>query len=72
VISCDTSVAHLAGALGKPVWLVLKYVPDWRWLLEREDTPWYSSMKLYRQAQLDRWAPVFERMTVDLRHLCAR
>jgi hypothetical protein len=72
VISCDTSVAHLAGALGKPVWLVLKYVPDWRWLLEREDTPWYSSMKLYRQAQLDQWAPVFERMTVDLRHLCAR
>ncbi len=55
IISVDTSVAHLAGALGKPVWVLLPFVPDWRWLLDREDSPWYPGMKLWRQLQLDDW-----------------
>ncbi len=48
VIAVDTSVAHLAGALAKPVWLLLPYIPDWRWLLDRDDTPWYPTVRLFR------------------------
>ena len=58
VISVDTSVAHLSGALGRPTWVLLPYLPDWRWLLERVDSPWYSSVKLYRQAAASDWEPV--------------
>jgi hypothetical protein len=62
VVSCDTSVAHLAGALARPVWLALKYVPEWRWLMERDDTPWYPGMRLFRQSAPNDWAGVFAAM----------
>jgi hypothetical protein len=62
----DTSVAHLAGALGVPTWLLLPHVPDWRWLLHREDSPWYPSMKLYRQLRRGDWTAMFERVRGDL------
>ncbi len=58
LITVDTSVAHLAGALGVPVWTLLPYVPDWRWLLDRDDTPWYPTMRLFRQSHAGDWAGV--------------
>jgi tetratricopeptide (TPR) repeat protein len=66
VISIDTSVAHLAGALGKPVWTLLPFVPDWRWLLNREDSPWYPTMKLFRQPSLGDWKNVIDKVLVNL------
>ena len=69
VVSVDTSVAHLSGALGKPTWIMLPFSPDWRWLLDRNDSPWYPSVKLYRQnADLD-WDAVIERVNTDLQLL---
>lgn len=62
IITCDTSIAHLAGALGRPVWVVLQHAADWRWLLEREDCPWYPSMRLFRQSQRGDWPEVFGRV----------
>lgn len=62
VITVDTSVAHLAGALGRPVWMLLPYAPDWRWLMEREDCPWYPSMRLFRQAASGNWEEMFTRI----------
>jgi tetratricopeptide (TPR) repeat protein len=60
VITSDTVIAHLAGALGVPVWVAVPFLPDWRWLLEREDSPWYPTMRLFRQAQPGRWDEVFQ------------
>jgi len=67
VISCDTVIPHLAGALGVPVWVALPLVPDWRWLLEREDSPWYPTMRLFRQTRYGQWEDVFERMAEEMK-----
>ena len=66
VITSDTALAHLAGSLGIKTWIALKYVPDWRWMLERKDSPWYPSMTLYRQQRIDEWGPVFDQMRRDI------
>ncbi len=66
IVSVDTAVAHLAGALGKPVWILLPFSPDWRWLLDREDTPWYPTMRLYRQPVFNDWASVIEAVAARL------
>lgn len=66
VMTVDTGVAHLAGALGKPVWVLLPFAPDWRWLLDRDDSPWYPSLRLYRQHNPGDWSPVLSRVTQEL------
>jgi len=66
IITTDTSVAHLAGALGRPVWLMLQFVPDWRWLLDRTDNPWYPSMRLFRQQERGDWNGVISRVVQAL------
>ncbi len=66
VISVDTSVAHLAGALGKPVWLLLSYLPDFRWLLDRDDSPWYPTIKLFRQAKINGWKETITQLNDEL------
>lgn len=71
VISVDTAVAHLAGAIGKKVWTLLPYNPDWRWLLEREDSPWYPTMRLYRQSSPGDWTSAIQRVKADLLALVA-
>lgn len=67
VIAPDTAVAHLAGALGAPVWTALPWLPDWRWMLEREDTPWYPTMRLFRQTRYADWDGVIARLAEALR-----
>jgi tetratricopeptide (TPR) repeat protein len=66
IISVDTAVAHLAGALGRPVWTLLPFAPDWRWLLDREDTPWYPTMKLFRQTTFRQWAGAIKKVAAQL------
>ena len=66
VIAADTAVAHLAGALGVPVWVLLPHVPDWRWMLHRDQTPWYASARLFRQQRAGDWADVIGRVVVAL------
>ncbi len=68
VITVDTSVAHLAGAMGKPVWLLLPYIPDYRWMLEREDSPWYPTMRIFRQPARGDWASVVSQVVTALQN----
>ncbi len=67
VISCDSAVVHLAGGLGKNAWVAIPFSPDWRWLLDREDSPWYPSIRLFRQRKLGDWDDVFTRIEHRLR-----
>ena len=72
VVSVDTSVVHLAGALGKPVWILIPWAPDFRWLLDREDSPWYPSARLFRQRSLGDWNDVLDRVGTALRALSSQ
>jgi hypothetical protein len=69
VIAVDTATAHLAGAMGKPVWLLLPYAPDWRWQMRRDDTPWYPTMRLFRQPRPGDWSGVIDTITHELRKI---
>jgi ADP-heptose:LPS heptosyltransferase len=66
VITLDTAVAHLADALGRPAWVALEYVPDWRWLLDRFDSPWYPTLRLFRQPAPGDWPNVFAAIQAQL------
>jgi ADP-heptose:LPS heptosyltransferase len=66
VISVDTSVVHLAAAMGRPVWLLVPFVPDWRWLLGRNDSPWYPTLRIFRQGETREYRSVIERVRVEL------
>jgi hypothetical protein len=72
VVSVDTSIAHLAGALARQVWVLLPFAPDWRWQLGREDSPWYPTARLFRQSRARDWAPVLTRVAAELHAWVAR
>lgn len=69
VVTSDTSLAHLAGALGRPTWVGIKYAPEWRWMLDRPDSPWYPTLRLFRQPEQGDWAAVFEAMAGELKKI---
>jgi hypothetical protein len=66
VVTVDTSLAHLAAAMGKPVWILLAYAPDWRWLLGRDTSPWYPTARLFRQTRPGDWAGVMQQVSEAL------
>jgi ADP-heptose:LPS heptosyltransferase len=68
VISSDTSIVNLAGALGRPVWVLLPFRSDWRWLLDRDETPWYPRARLFRQAKVSDWTTVVDDVCTALKH----
>jgi tetratricopeptide (TPR) repeat protein len=72
IVTSDTAIAHLAGALGKPVWVALSYSADWRWLVDGENCPWYPTMRLFRQPAFKDWRSVFAQLSVELKQLVAR
>ncbi len=72
VVSCDTSIAHLAGALARPTFLLLQAVPEWRWLIGREDTPWYPTIRLFRQRDGNDWTETVERLVAAVKDLLGR
>lgn len=69
VLTVDTSIGHLAGALGIPVWVFLPYSPDWRWMVDRNDTPWYPTMQLFRQKKLDDWTAALQEIKCELKRI---
>jgi hypothetical protein len=69
VVSVDTATAHLAAALGKPTWILNRFDTDWRWLLDRDDSPWYRSVRIYRQDEGRKWEPVLKRVAADVTQL---
>jgi hypothetical protein len=71
IVTSDTAVAHLAAALGRTTWVALKYVPEWRWLLNRADSPWYPTVRLFRQSTPGQWTPVFAEIENALREMLA-
>src|SRR5262249_12622548 len=72
VIAVDTAVVHLAGALGRPAWVMLAFSPDWRWLLNRDDSPWYPTLRLYRQRTPGDWDGLIARLAADLSEFVAQ
>jgi tetratricopeptide (TPR) repeat protein len=70
IVTSDTAAAHLAGALGRPTFVALKHVPEWRWLLDRSDSPWYPTMRLFRQPAPGDWIPVFDEIKRELLRIC--
>jgi hypothetical protein len=69
VIAVDTAVVHLAGAMGRAVWVMLPFAPDWRWTLDGDSTPWYPTARLFRQTSLGDWDGVVARVAAELRQL---
>ncbi len=72
VISVDTAVVHVAGALAKPVWVLVPFAPDWRWMRDRDDSPWYPTLRLFRQPALGDWDSVFARVAGELGRQAAK
>ena len=66
VVSIDNTTVHTAGAVGVPVWNLIPYVPHWRWFLNRDDSPWYPSMRLFRQPKINDWESVFDQVAIAL------
>jgi ADP-heptose:LPS heptosyltransferase len=70
VISVDTAVAHLSAAIGRPTWILLPFTPDWRWMLNRKDSPWYAAARLFRQQRHGDWDEVVTRVLSELSRIC--